>query len=311
MKKIPVIAICGATASGKTGLAVRLAKEFGGEVISSDSRQIYKYMGIGTAKPTADEMEGIEHYLIDFVEPDDVFSVADYVELAHKCAAYIRAKDKTIIVAGGTGLYMDSFLNDVTFGEMDSAESLAERERLHNIANKYGREHLWRMLEEKDPASALRIHPNNVIRVVRALEFYNLTGKEISKHQEETKRQISRYCPVKLAVSWERETLYDRINKRVDIMLDSGLIEEVAALLKMGYDKNIQSMQGIGYKEVCQYLDGLVSYDEMAELIKRNSRRYAKRQYTWFNRDECIYWLSPENAFDEACDIIYKSKIYR
>ncbi len=302
METIPVIAVCGATASGKTALAAQLANRIGAEVISADSRQIYKHMDIGTAKPTAEEMEGIEHYLLDFVEPDEPFSAADYVSLAHKCAAYIESKGKIVIVAGGTGLYMDSFLNDADFGAEAYEEDGAVRAELLRLSKEYGGEYLWERLHKTDPQAAANIHPNNIVRTVRALEFFYLTGKRISEHQKETKLRHSRYTYIKLAPNWKRETLYERINKRVDIMMENGLEREVEKLVKRGFSDKLRSV--IGYKELLSYFEGELSLDEAVELIKRNTRRYAKRQYTWFRRDDSTHWLAPENAIDEAYELV-------
>ena len=302
MERIPVIAVCGATASGKTALAVQLARYFDAEVISADSRQIYRYMDIGTAKPTLEEISGVEHYLVDFLEPDEAFSAADYVSLAHKCAAYITAKGKTVLIAGGTGLYMDSFLNDADFGAEAYEEDGTVREELLQLAKERGREYLWELLRENDPDAAKSIHPHNVVRTARALEFFRLTGRKISEHQKQTKLRQSRYEYIKFAIDWERDILYERINKRVDMMMEAGLPEEVQHLAKMGFSDKMQAV--IGYKELLLYFEGKLSLEEASELIKRNTRRYAKRQYTWFRRDEKTHWLKPEDAFKQACSLV-------
>ena len=287
MSKIPLIVVVGPTASGKTALAIDIANYVGGEIVSADSMQIYKYMDIGSAKPTAEEMSQAVHHLIGFLEPDDEFSVADYTELAHKTIADITSRGKIAVMAGGTGLYINSVVNDVTFGEIDTDYEL--REKLQKTA------------EEK---SAERLHPNNVRRIIRAIEFYKTTGKPISKHQEETKRVESRYNPLMICIDWDRDVLYDRINRRVDIMIKSGLLEEVKGLMDMGYTKELNSMKGIGYKEIMDYYDGKMSLEDAVELIKQSSRRYAKRQLTWFRRDDRIHYVSSKNPFEESKKLI-------
>ena len=298
MSKIPLIVVAGPTASGKTGLAIDIANYVGGEIISADSMQIYKYMDIGSAKPTKEERAQAVHHMIDFLDPREEFSVADYTEMAHKVIADIYDRGKIPVMAGGTGLYINSVVNDVTFGEMDTDYAL--REELKKTAEEKGSEYLLEMLAEFDEVSAKRLHPNNLRRIIRAIEFYKITGKPISEHQEETKRTESRYNPLMLCVKWDREELYDRINRRVDIMMDEGLLDEVKRLMDMGYTKDLNSMQGIGYKEVMDYFDGKTSLAETVEIIKQSSRRYAKRQLTWFRRDERIHYVSSENPFGEA-----------
>ena len=298
MSKIPLIVVAGPTASGKTGLAIDIANYVGGEIVSADSMQIYKYMNIGSAKPTQEERAQAVHHMIDFLEPDAEFSVADYTEMAHKVIADIYERRKIPIMAGGTGLYINSVVNDVTFGEMDTDYEL--RESLRKTAEEKGSEYLLHMLSEFDEVSAKRLHPNNLRRIIRAIEFYKITGKPISEHQEETKKTQSRYNPLMLCVNWDREELYDRINRRVDMMMDEGLLDEVKRLMDMGYTKDLNSMQGIGYKEVMDYFDGKASLEETVEIIKQSSRRYAKRQLTWFRRDERIHYVSSENPFEEA-----------
>lgn len=302
MKKIPLVVVAGPTASGKTRLAIDIANHFDGEIVSADSMQIYKYMDIGTAKPTAEERAECPHHLIDFVEPDREFSVADYTRLAHGVISEIRARGSLPVMCGGTGLYINSVVNDVAFGETDTDYEL--RERLNKKAELEGGEALLEMLAEFDPVSAARLHPNNVRRIVRAIEFYKSTGVPISEHQEMTKRTESRYEPIMFAIDYDRETLYDRINRRVDIMLKNGLIDEVRRLLDMGYTKELNSMKGIGYKEIIDYCDGRCTLNEAEEAVKQGSRRYAKRQLTWFRRDDRIIMLKPDNASEKAIEII-------
>lgn len=306
MKKIPLIVVAGPTASGKTGLAIDIARKFDGEVVSADSMQIYKYMDIGTAKPTAEERAMCPHHLIDFVEPDEDFSVADYTKLAHEKIADIYARGKLPVMCGGTGLYINSVVNDVEFGEMTADEEL--REKLAEIGKREGGEKLIEILREFDPVSAERLHPNNMRRVIRAIEFYKLTKIPISEHQEMTKRIESRYDPVMFCIDHDRQILYDRINLRVDLMIKDGLIDEVRRIMDMGYTKELNSMKGIGYKEIMDHLNGECTLDEAIENVKQGSRRYAKRQLTWFRRDERIIMLKPETASAEAERII-KEKI--
>lgn len=301
MSKIPLIVVAGATASGKTGLSIELAKALNGEIISGDSMQIYKYMNIGTAKPTEEEKCGIPHHLMDFLDPSVNFSVADYCELAHKAIADVYSRGKMPIVVGGTGLYIDSLVNNVDFGETD--ENLTLRTQLEELAKTEGNEAVYELLLDIDPETAKKYHPNNLRRVIRAIEFYKTTGKTISDHAKEEK--VSPYKSIYFAIDWDREILYDRINKRVDIMVKDGLIDEVKSLLSGGYDKKLTAMQGIGYKEFYPYLDGEQSLDETLEQIKMNSRRYAKRQLTWFRRNKDIHWLTPcENIAESAMKII-------
>ncbi|MCC8169048.1 MAG: tRNA (adenosine(37)-N6)-dimethylallyltransferase MiaA [Oscillospiraceae bacterium] len=300
--KTRLIVVAGATASGKTALAIELAKRFNGEIVSADSMQIYKYMDIGSAKPTSEERAAVPHHLIDFLEPDAQWSVADYTALAHEVITDISARGKTPIMAGGTGLYINSVVNDVSFGEIDTDCKI--REELQSIADAEGGEKLIEILNEFDSESAQKLHPNNVRRVIRAIEFYRVTGTPISKHQEMTRQAQTRYEPQMFTIEWDRKTLYDRINRRVDMMMSDGLLDEVKRLMEMGYTKDMNSMKGIGYKELIDYLNGECSIDEADDLIKQSSRRYAKRQLTWFRRDERIQRLSPENAVEEAARII-------
>ncbi len=287
MKKIPLIAIVGATASGKTGLSIELAKRLDGEIISGDSMQIYKYMNIGTAKPTEAEKEGITHHMMDFLEPNVSYSVADYCKDTHKVIADIYSRGKLPIIVGGTGLYIDSLVNNIDFGETDEDNSV--RKRLEVLAKDKGNEAVYDILSKIDPETAKKYHPNNLRRVIRAIEFYETTGQTISDHAKEEKN--SPYQCIYFAIDWDRDVLYERINKRVDVMVKDGLIEEVKDLLSRGYDKKLTAMQGIGYKEFYAYFDGEQSLSETLELIKMNSRRYAKRQLTWFRRNKSIHWL--------------------
>lgn len=307
MKKIPLIVVGGPTASGKTALAIELAKALDGEIVSADSMQIYKYMDIGTAKPTADELKECPHHLIGFREPDCDFSVADYTELAHKTIADITARGKVAIMCGGTGLYINSVVNDVDFGEYENNYEL--RKSLDELVKKDGAGVLLDMLAEFDPVSAKRLHPNNIKRIIRAIEFYKVSGVPISEHQERTKLKESRYDATMFLINHNREVLYDRINRRVDIMISDGLVDEVRSIMNMGYSRDLNSMQGIGYKEMIAYLEGEISLADAIDMIKQNSRRYAKRQLTWFRRDDRINMLSPDDAVNEALGILKKVEL--
>lgn len=302
MSKIPLVVVMGATASGKTALAIDIAKAIDGEIVSADSMQIYKYMDIGTAKPTTAERAECVHHLIDFIEPDEEFSVADYVTLAHKTIKDITDRGKIAVMCGGTGLYIDSVVNDVEFGQMENDYSL--RQELSAIAQKEGGEVLLKMLAEFDPVSANRLHKNNIKRIIRAIEFYKLSGEPISEHQEKTKLIESRYSAVKFMIDRERSELYERINRRVDIMLSDGLYNEVKSLYDKGYTSGLNSMQGIGYKELLSCIAGDITFDEAVDMIKQNSRRYAKRQLTWFRRDSQINLLNPTDAATVAIQTI-------
>lgn len=289
MSKIPLIVIAGPTASGKTALSISLAKRFGGEIVSADSMQLYKHMNIGTAKPTEEEMSGIPHHMMDFLEPSVNFSAADYCAAAHKTIADIHARGRLPIIVGGTGLYIDSLVNNVDFGAPDCAPGL--RRELEELAEAKGNEAVYQILTEIDPETAKKYHPNNLRRIIRAIEFYKLSGTTISEHAREEKN--SPYRAAWFAVDFDREMLYDRINRRVDIMLADGLLDEVKTLRERGYDRGLTAMQGIGYKELFAYFDGELTLSEAVDAIKMNSRRYAKRQLTWFRRNKDIHWLEP------------------
>lgn len=303
MNKIPIIVIGGPTASGKTSLSIDLAKQFDTEIISCDSMQIYKYMNIGTAKPDMEERDGIVHHMLDIIEPYVPYSVAEFVSDTHKVTQKIYDKGKVPVLVGGTGLYINSLINDVDFREDDSSPEL--RKELEEIEKEKGIDYLVEMLKSFDRVSAERIHKNNKRRIIRAIEFYKMTGVPISEHQEETKKKISRYNPCMMAIKWDMQKLYERIEKRVDIMLDAGLIDEVKSLCEKGYTQSMLSMQGIGYKEIIAYLNGEVSLDEAIYNIKIGTRHYAKRQMTWFNKDERVNWIRyDEDILKRANEII-------
>lgn len=304
MEKISVLVIAGPTASGKTALAVELAKRYNGEVISADSMQIYKHMNIGTAKPEPSELQGIPHHMMDFLELKKGYSVAEYVKSAHEAIADICRRGKLPIVAGGTGLYINSLIDDVDFSPAEDNGEI--RRALEERVKTEGIESLMKELEKIDPISAKKIHPNNTKRVIRAVEYYRLNSTPISEQGKD--RENSRYNPLMLMIDHPRELLYERIEKRVDMMLDAGLIDEVAGLMKAGLTKKNLSMQGIGYKEVIDYLRGFTTKEEMTRIIKRDTRRYAKRQLTWFNRDERMHKISG-NLLDSAIRVIEENKI--
>ena len=289
MNKLKILCVVGPTASGKTDYAVELALKCGGEVVSCDSMQIYKHMDIGTAKPTADEMKGVKHHMIDIIEPNESFSVARFSEMARECIDDILLRGKMPVLCGGTGLYFDSTINNINFIQMDTDEEY--RKYLESAAKEFGNEYVYKILKRVDEESAESIHPNNLKRVIRALEIYKTTGK---KKSELDKEQLSEplYEPEITGLMRDREVLYDRINKRVDIMMEKGLVEEVSELIKMGIDTEATSMQAIGYKEIIEYLDGKTSLSDAVDKIKRESRRYAKRQLTWFKRNEKIHWIN-------------------
>lgn len=294
--KTKIIIIGGPTATGKTNLSINLAKEFNGEIISADSVQIYKKLDIGSAKPTKEEMAGIPHHMIDIISPDESFSVCDFVSRAKDCIEDISSRGKLPIIVGGTGLYISSFVDNVNFTEEKTDYTL--RKKLMEKVEEDGAEALHKELYKIDPKSAIRIHPNNIKRVVRALEIYYTTGKTMTEQNALSKTVPSPYAFKMYALSSSRELIYERINKRVDIMVNNGLFEEVSSLLDEGITRDMQSMQGIGYKEIVSYFEGECSKEEAIDLVKQNSRRYAKRQLTWFRRDERYTWLDISENID-------------
>lgn len=287
MKKL--VCVAGPTGSGKTGLGIEIAKKYNGEIISADSMQIYKKLNIGTAKPTIEEMEGIPHHLIDIVSPYSEFSVKEFVDLANKKIDEILGRGKLPIVVGGTGLFISSLIDNVKFSEGESDEKL--REELREIALKKGAEYLHNMLKEIDYDSYLRLHPNNIKRVIRAIEIYKTTGITMTEQIKNSRNVPPSFDLKYFGLNGDRQYIYDRINKRVDIMVKKGLFDEVENLYKEGLDLSYKSMQAIGYKEIIMYLEGKLEKQEAIDLIKQESRRYAKRQLTWFRRDERINWI--------------------
>jgi tRNA dimethylallyltransferase len=303
--KIPLLVIAGPTASGKTACAVELAKIYDGEIVSADSMQIYKGLSIATAKPTKEEMQGVPHYLIDFLEPEQAFSVADYVKLAGERIREIHSRGKVPILCGGTGLYISSLVNNVIFDDTETDGSV--RKRLEKEAKTLGGHALWERLREVDPETAEKVHENNLPRVIRGLEVFETTGIPLSQHKVNSRREKSPYnaCIIGLTAS-DRQYLYDRINRRVDIMVENGLIEECRAF----YDSftPATAYQAIGYKELVPYFEGKAELCECLDKIKQESRHYAKRQLTWFRRVDGIQWVETDK-FDSFQKIIENIKI--
>ena len=288
MDKPKVIVICGPTASGKTALSIELAKKINGEIISSDSMQIYKYMDIGTAKPSEEEKEGIQHYLLDFVEPNQRYSVAEFKKDAESAIEEILAKGKTPIVVGGTGLYVDSLIYGIEYQDIELDEKY--RKELEDRVEKEGLEKLYEEAQKIDPQAMEKISRNDQKRILRVLEIYKATGKNKTEQEIESRKKGVKYDYKVFAINWERQLLYERINKRVDIMIEQGLIKEVEELLKK-YDEFPTAMQGLGYKEVVEYLQGITTKEEMIEKLKMETRRYAKRQITWFKKNKQTIWI--------------------
>ena len=288
-KKKPMVILTGPTAVGKTALSIELAKRINGAVISADSMQVYKHMDIGSAKIMPEEMQGIKHYLIDEFEPDEEFHVVRFVERAKQCLEEIYADGKIPIIAGGTGFYIQALLYDIDFTEQEGDP--AYRASLEQLAIKQGADYLHGMLRAVDPASADAIHANNIKRVIRALEFYHLSGSRISEHNEKERQKTSPYNFAYFVLTDDRAHLYERIDRRVDLMVEQGLVDEVRHLKDMGYHKEMVSMQGLGYKEILSYLDGEMTLEEAIYIIKRETRHFAKRQLTWFRRERDVIWF--------------------
>ncbi len=311
MKKIPLIVVCGPTASGKTSLAVEIAKLYNCEVVSADSMQIYKHMQIATAKPTTEEMQGIPHHLIDFIEPEERFSVADYVKLAKERIADIYSRGKLPLLCGGTGLYISSLIDNVAFDDTCSSTEL--RNELSSIAREKGGEYLLDILKQFDPESAQRLHPNNITRIIRAIEVYKISGITMTQAIKNSRRDsIYELCMIGISY-FDRDKLYQRINMRVDMMVKNSLIDEAREVLQnsgLG-----TSFQAIGYKELKPYFNGEKTVQECIEKLKLETRHYAKRQLTWFRRDDRINWIYPDKlpkgstVLSEAEKIIEASNI--
>lgn len=291
-QKRPLIILTGPTAVGKSDLSISLAKAVNGAVISADSMQVYRFMDIGSAKISKSEMQGIPHYLIDEFMPEEEFNVVKFQEYAKRYMEEIYQKGQIPILVGGTGFYIQAVLYDIDFTSEN--EDTAYRRQLEALAEKKGAEHLHDMLKEVDEESAKTIHPNNIKRIIRALEFYKKTGKKISAHNETERQKESPYNFAYFVLNDDRSRLYERIDLRVDKMLEDGLIEEVTRLKEMGYTKDMVSMQGLGYKEILDYLDGNLTLDEAVYILKRDTRHFAKRQLTWFRREKEVLWIDKE-----------------
>ncbi len=291
-RKIPLIIVTGPTAVGKTELSVRLAKEIDGEIISADSIQAYRYMDIGSAKVREEEMQGVRHYLIDEFDPGETFNIFVFQERAKKYVKEIYSHSKVPVIAGGTGFYIQSLLYDIDFTEEEN--DLTYRRELEALAAEKGNHYLHEMLGRVDVKAAQEIHENNVKRVIRALEYYHQTGEKISIHNEVQREKSSPFDFRYFVLNMERKLLYERIEKRVDRMLEQGLVDEVKGLMERGYQRNLVSMQGIGYKEIFAFLEGELSYEEAVLELKKNTRHFAKRQLTWFRREKEVEWVNFE-----------------
>lgn len=316
MSKQPLIILSGPTAVGKTALSIELAKRVNGAIISADSMQVYKYMDIGSAKIMPEEMNGIKHYLIDELNPEDEFNIVVFQQKAKAALAEIYANGQIPIIAGGTGFYIQALLYDIDFDNQDCNEEF--RAKLEQIAKEQGNEVLHARLKEIDPVSAEKIHANNVKRVIRALEFYHLTGKPISEHNEAEQQKESPYNFAYFVLNDDRENLYKRIDMRVDVMLKNGLVDEVKKLKEMGYHRDMVSMQGLGYKEILDYLDGKSTLEEAVYILKRETRHFAKRQLTWFRREKEVLWINKQEfnyndtaILEEMCRILHTKEIIK
>lgn len=303
MKK-PLVVLTGPTAVGKTSLSIELAKRINGSIISADSIQVYRYMDIGSAKIMPVEMQGIKHYLVDVLDPKDEFDIARFQAMAHEAMSEIYGEGKIPILVGGTGFYIQSILYEIQFEQEDS--NLNYRQELYAYADANGSHALHEKLRAVDAKAAEQIHENNVKRVARALEFYEKTGKKISEHNEEQKAREAFYNSAYFVLNDEREKLYQKIDMRVDLMMENGLVAEVQSLLEKGYTRDLVSMQGLGYKEICSYLAGECSLNEAVTTIKRDTRHFAKRQLTWFRREQDVIWIN-KNQFEYDEEAILNS----
>jgi len=294
-KKIDIIIICGPTGIGKTSAAIKIAEEFKGEVISADSMQIYKYMDIGTAKPTLKEQMAVKHHMIDIVEPNQHFDAAKFSDLSHGIISKLNKEGKLSVVAGGTGLYIKALV----YGLFQSEKVFPGiKKRLQDEASIYGASFLHKRLKNIDPETAKKLHQNDTSRIIRAIEVFEGTGKRISEQQRKHGFAEKQFRVLSIGLNMERDKLYRRINRRVDQMIELGFIKEIKSLLAMGFAENLQSMQSIGYRHLVNFLKKNSSWEETLETFKRDTRRYAKRQLTWFNADPKIQWLEPERLED-------------
>ena len=302
MEKRPLIILTGPTAVGKTAASIGLAKAVGGEIISADSMQVYRHMDIGSAKITEEEMQGIPHYLVDVLDPEEAFNVVRFQEMAKAAMQKIHDNGHIPIVVAGTGFYIQALLYDIDFTENDSDFSF--REELEKTAREKGAEYLHSLLKQADPEAAEQIHPHNIKRVIRALEFNRKTGQKISTHNEQERRKQSPYEFAYFVLTDNREALYARIDRRVDKMMEQGLLEEVRALKDRGIARESVSMQGLGYKELLAYLDGEILLEEAVRIIKRDTRHFAKRQLTWFRRERDVIWIDRQEIGQEEEKIV-------
>ena len=291
-KKKPMIILTGPTAVGKTDLSIQLAKVINGDIISSDTMQVYRHMDIGSAKVTPEEMDGVPHHLIDVLEPEEEFNVVVFQKLAKEAFTGIYERGHIPIIVGGTGFYIQALLYDIDFTENDGDTAI--RRELEKLAQTQGAGCLHQMLQEIDPESAAAIHQNNVKRVIRAIEFYRQTGKKISLHNEQEREKQSPYQFLYYVLDTDRKILYERIDRRVDLMMEHGLVDEVKHLADMGCTRDMVSMQGLGYKEILDYLSGEIPLEEAVYILKRDTRHFAKRQITWFKRERDVRWLELE-----------------
>ena len=298
----PLVVLTGPTAVGKTALSIHLAKAINGEIISADSMQVYRQMDIGTAKITPEEMQGVPHYLVDEFMPDEEFNVVKFKEYANRYIEDIYKKGKIPILVGGTGFYIQAVLKDVAFEQEEVSPC---RQKLQKLAEEKGAHYLHEQLAEVDPDSAKAIHENNVRRVIRALEYYEQTGKRISEHNASQKEKESPYQFAYFVLNQNRKVLYQRIDKRVDLMMEQGLLKEVEHLLEQGYTRDLVSMQGLGYKEICAYLAGEISLEEAVYIIKRDTRHFAKRQLTWFKREKEVIWVDKDSLPKEQDQLTF------
>lgn len=291
MKK-PLIILTGPTAVGKTALSIGLSKALNGEIISADSMQVYRHMDIGSAKITKEEMDGVPHHLIDVLDPEEEFNVTRFQSMAKQAMEEIYSRGHVPVVTGGTGFYIQALLYDIDFRENDGNEAI--REELELLGRERGSEYLHQILSEVDPESAEAIHANNRKRVIRAIEYYRMTGEPISVHNRREREKESPYRFYYYVLNCDRRLLYERIDRRVDIMMKQGLVEEVKRLKAMGCTRSMVSMQGLGYKEILDYLDGQRTLEEAVYVLKRDTRHFAKRQITWFKRERDVRWLELE-----------------
>ena len=304
--KPPLVVLTGPTAVGKTALSISLAKEINGEIISADSMQVYRQMDIGTAKIMPEEMQDVPHHLIDILDPDEDFNVVKFKELANACIEQIYSRGKIPILVGGTGFYIQAVLKDVSFQQEEETEIRMELEKL---AQDKGAHYLYEQLQKVDPESAKVIHENNVRRVIRALEYFEQTGCKISDHNQQEKEKESPYNFAYFVLEQDRKILYERIEKRIYLIMEQGLLDEVKSLYKKGYGRDLVSMQGIGYKEIYAYLDGEYSLEDAEYILKRDTRHFAKRQLTWFKREKDVVWVNKDQYQTEEEQLAYCKKV--